>query len=167
MTQVVCDWPGHQQQQPAATKTSPHAEDAYEGYVGAGRRMGDTDRTGLTHGVKIGGVLKGYIVANTFDDGTLREVFLHGFGSLGSTLDGWTQSFAIMLSVSLQFGSELPMLARKFAHMRFEPNGDTDNPDLPWCASVPHYIFSWLVLHFGDDQLKADMLRINVEMQNT
>lgn len=144
-------------------EVQPYAEDAYEGQVGAGRTVMPKDREGLTHKVDIGG-MEGYIVANSLPDGELGEVFLHGFGQAGSTLDGWTQTFAIMLSVGLQFGVELPMLARKFAHMRFEPNGDTDNEDIPWCASVPHYIFNWLAFEFGDEELKQELVAINKEM---
>lgn len=95
-----------------------------------------SDREGVTHLVKIGG-MNGYITANRQQDGTLGEIFIHGFGQLGSTNAGWVNSFAIMVSISLQYGVGLPMLALKFAHMKFEPNGETDNPEIPRCYSIP------------------------------
>lgn len=128
---------------------TPNAEDSMEGYVGPDRQRFDETREGITHRVQIGG-MDGYITANRFEDGRLGEIFIHGFGALGSTNAGWTNAFAIMVSISLQFGTELPMLARKFAHMRFEPNGETDNPKIPHCHSIPDYIFKWIASHEDD-----------------
>ena len=55
------------------------------------------ERVGLTKKVHINGIV-GYVTANTRPDGTLREVFVHGFGALGSTNQGWTDAFGVMLS---------------------------------------------------------------------
>ncbi len=120
-----------------------------EGYVGPDRRKFDETREGITHKVSIGG-LKGYITANRFEDGSLGEIFIHGFGMLGSTNAAWADAFAVMVSISLQYGAELPMLARKFAHMKFEPHGETDNPKIPHCRSIPDYVFKWIASHEDD-----------------
>lgn len=153
------------------SEVQPHAEDAMEGEVGPGRKVMPKNREGFIHKVEIttpnGNRVDGYIIANPFEDGELGEVFLQGFGQGGSTLDGWTQAFAIMLSISLQFGAELPMLSRKFAHMKFEPFGTTDNPDIPRCQSVPDYIFRYLGYRFGDDKLKAELRKIDEEMSGS
>lgn len=125
------------------------AEDTMEGEVGPGRRKMPDDRDGITHHVTIGG-MKGYITANPQENGEVGEIFIHGFGQLGSTNAGWTNAFAIMVSIALQFGTELPMLARKFAHMKFEPNGETDNPEIPHCHSIPDYIFKWIAKRRND-----------------
>jgi ribonucleoside-diphosphate reductase alpha chain len=143
--------------------TEPHAEDTMEGEVGPDRKLLPTDREGITHKVEIGN-FTGYLTANRQADGSLGELFIHGFGSTGSTMEGMINAFAIMASIGFQFGAELPMLARKFAHMRFEPNGETDNPHIPYCHSIPDYIFRWLAFHFGDKSLKKELALIDLEM---
>lgn len=142
---------------------SSNAEDTMEGYVGPGRHKMPTDRKGISHKVQISG-MEGYITANPNDDGTLGEIFIHGFGQLGSTNAGWTNAFAIMVSIALQYGTELPMLARKFAHMKFEPYGETDNPEIPHCQSIPDYIFKWVALHYGTDELREELKKIDEEL---
>lgn len=142
---------------------SGNAEDSMEGYVGPDRKVMPKDREGLTHKVDIGGFV-GYITANRQDDGSLGELFIHGFGQQGSTMQGMIDAFAIMTSIGFQYGAELPMLARKFAHMNFEPNGQTDNPQIPYCHSIPDYIFRWLAHNFGDRDLKRELAMIDLEM---
>lgn len=145
-------------------QTSSHAEDSMEGEVGPNRQVLPGDREGLTHKVIIEG-FEGYITANKQEDGSLGELFIHGFGQEGSTMIGMLNAYAIMVSIGFQFGAELPMLARKFAHMNFPPHGDTDNEEIPWCASIPDYIFRWLAQHFGDEALKEELATIDKEMR--
>jgi ribonucleoside-diphosphate reductase alpha chain len=121
------------------------------------RRRMPMERRSLTHKVMISGQ-EGYITAGMYEDGTLGELFIAGFGKEGSTQVGWINSWAIAVSHALQYGSSLRSLARKYHLMTFEPNGKTDNPELPTCRSVPDYVFKWLVLHFGDDDLKKEIL---------
>lgn len=136
-----------------------------EGAVGEQRERMADERVGITHKFTVysetGGEFSGFIIANRKDDGRLGEVFLHDFGKQGSTLDGWVQTAAILFSIALQYGAEFPMLARKLAHTKFEPFGATDNVQIPYCRSVPDYIMRWLVLHFGTDELRAEMDRIH------
>lgn len=153
-----------------APPATEHAEDRYEGEVGEGRRKMPTDRAGTTHKIEItdatdGTRYEGYVVANTHDDGTLGEVFIHGFGKEGSTLLGWTQVAALLFSIALQYQAEFPMLARKLAHMKFPPYGRTSNPRIPWCSSVPDYIVRWLALQFGTAELNAELAQIAKEVQ--
>lgn len=148
---------------------TPNAEDEFEGEVGPQRRRMPVERQGLTHKVEIqdtatGRWQEGYITANVNEDGELGEVFLAGFGKAGSTLEGWTQVAAVLFSIAIQYGAELPMLARKLAHMNFPPNGPTNNPEIPHCRSVPDYVLHWLALRFGDDDLRADLVRIDKEL---
>jgi ribonucleoside-diphosphate reductase alpha chain len=121
-------------------------------------------REGKTHKVHIAGQA-GYITMNRNEDETLREVFIHGFGKIGSVTQGWTDSFAIMLSLWLQEGHGFDNLAKRFAYLRFEPNGETDNPKIPTCHSIPHYILRLLALEFGDDELNAELDAIDEEMR--
>lgn len=121
------------------------------------RRRMPVERRSLTHKVTIAGQ-EGYITAGLYDDGSLGEIFIAGFGKEGSTQLGWINSWAIAVSHALQYGSSLRSLARKYHLMRFEPHGRTDNPAIPHCLSVPDYVFRWLVYHFGDDELKKEIL---------
>lgn len=110
------------------------------------------DRHGLTHRVTIGG-MTGHLTANVDEHGELVEVFIHGFGAVGSTNRGWTDSFGIMLSLGIRHGSlSVERLRDRFKTIRFEPNGYTDNPEIPTCASIPDYIFQWLLLNFSIKQ---------------
>jgi ribonucleoside-diphosphate reductase alpha chain len=142
---------------------TPTAEDAMEGYVGPARRRLPDTREGMVQSVTIGG-MQGYITANRHEDGTLGEVFIHGFGQLGSTNTGWVNSFSIMLSIAIQYGAEMPMLARKFAHVKFEPYGETDDPDIPYCRSIPDYTLRYLARKFGDEDLQHELAEIDARL---
>lgn len=124
----------------------------------------EEDRIGITHDVKIAGV-KGYITANYSEEGGLYEVFVHGFGKLGSTTNGWTDSFCILMSLGLQKGMGLNTFAPRLSRMRFEPYGETDNPHVPYCYSIPDYVCRWLAYHFGSMNLKKELAEIHAKMK--
>src|SRR5205814_1155180 len=84
----------------------------------------------ITHKFSIGGH-EGYITAGMYEDGTVGEIFLTDIGKEGSTLRGMMNSFATAISISLQYGVPLETLVRKFSYMRFEPEGMTNNPEIP------------------------------------
>src|SRR2546422_9982376 len=62
----------------------------------------------------------------------------------GSTISGLMDAFDTSVSMALQYGVPLRVLAEKFSHMRFEPSGFTNNRDIPIAKSVLDYIFRWL-----------------------
>ena len=90
------------------------------------RRRMPTERRSLTHKFRVDGH-EGYLTAGLYDDGTVGELFITDFGKEGSTLRGVFSAWATTLSISLQHGVPLESLVRKFAYMRFEPHGQTDN----------------------------------------
>src|SRR3712207_3455140 len=59
-------------------------------------------------------------------------------------------SFATAISIALQYGVPLETLVRKFSYMRFEPEGITQNPEIPFAKSMPDYIMRWLASRFLD-----------------
>lgn len=129
------------------------------------------DREGRTVKLEVrdridGQLQEGYITANIDDKGDFKELFLQGFGKDGSTLYGWTQTVAILFSLGLQAGMDLEDVALKLAHQSFPPNGTTNDPDIPWCASVPDYIVRKLALWFGSDELNAKLRQIYREMES-
>ncbi len=66
----------------------------------------------------------------------------------GSTVSGLMDSFATVVSMSLQYGVPLKSLVDKCAHTRFEPQGFTGNPEIPIAKSVMDYVFRWLGSRF-------------------
>jgi len=97
---------------------------------------------------------KGYITIGTYDDGTLGEMFIR-IDKIGSLINGLLDAVAITVSIGLQYGIPLEVFVRKFAHMRFYPDGPTDNPDIPFTKSLPDYIFRWLAIKFLDKDTVA------------
>jgi ribonucleoside-diphosphate reductase alpha chain len=66
----------------------------------------------------------------------------------GSTLAGIMDAFSISLSLGLQHGVPLATFVRKFANMKFEPAGITDDPELRIATSLIDYISRRLALDF-------------------
>ncbi|MEA2169471.1 MAG: ribonucleoside-diphosphate reductase alpha chain, partial [Solirubrobacteraceae bacterium] len=127
--------------------------------VGPARRRMPRERQSLTHKFSLGGH-EGYITAGMYEDGTVGEIFLTDIGKEGSTLRGMMNSFATAISISLQYGVPLETLVQKFAYMRFEPEGITTNPEIPFAKSLPDYIMRWLASRFmdTDDQEELGIL---------
>jgi ribonucleoside-diphosphate reductase alpha chain len=120
------------------------------------RRRMPRERHSITHKFSIGGH-EGYITAGMYDDGTVGEIFLTDIGKEGSTLRGMMNSFATAISISLQYGVPLETLVRKFSYMRFEPEGMTSNPEIPFAKSMPDYIMRWLASRFMDVDLQEEL----------
>jgi ribonucleoside-diphosphate reductase alpha chain len=116
------------------------------------RRKLPDERRSITHKFDIQGH-EGYITVSMFDDGTPGEIFVK-MAKEGSTLSGMMDSFAIMVSLALQYGVPLPALVGKFSHVRFEPSGYTSNPEIPIAKSIVDYIFRWLASKFYSDEDK-------------
>jgi ribonucleoside-diphosphate reductase alpha chain len=114
------------------------------------------ERRALTHKFSIGGH-EGYLTVGMYDDGQPGELFIT-MAKEGSTVSGMMDSFATAISLSLQYGVPLKVLADKFTHTRFEPSGFTNNPDLPIAKSITDYIFRWLSLKFLPQEGQTESL---------
>jgi ribonucleoside-diphosphate reductase alpha chain len=112
----------------------------------ARRRHLPSERKALTHKFQIS-VHKGFITVGLYDDGTPGEIFIT-MNKEGSTLSGLLDSFAVAVSVGLQYGVPLKTLVNKFAYVRYEPSGFTSNPNIRMAKSITDYIFRWLALKF-------------------
>jgi ribonucleoside-diphosphate reductase alpha chain len=117
------------------------------------------ERMSVTHKFNIGGH-EGYITVGLYPNGEPGELFIK-MAKEGSTVSGLMDSFALAVSIALQHGVSLKLLCEKFAHMRFEPSGWSNNADIGFAKSVVDYIFRWLELRFltGQQQLLFDNLR--------
>jgi ribonucleoside-diphosphate reductase alpha chain len=124
--------------------------------VGPKRRRMPRERQSITHKFSIGGH-EGYITAGMYEDRTVGEIFLTDIGKEGSTLRGMMNAFATAISLSLQYGVPLETLVRKFSYMRFEPEGMTSNPEIPFSKSMPDYIMRWLASRFLDVDLQEEL----------
>ena len=113
------------------------------------RRRMPKERQSITHKFSIGGH-EGYITAGMYEDGSVGEIFLTDIGKEGSTLRGMMNAFATSISIALQYGVPLETLVRKFSYMRFDPEGATGNPEIPFAKSMPDYIMRWLASRFLD-----------------
>jgi ribonucleoside-diphosphate reductase alpha chain len=114
------------------------------------------ERRSITHKFSIGGH-EGYITAGMYEDGSVGEIFLTDIGKEGSTLRGMMNAFATAISISLQYGVPLETLVQKFSYMRFEPEGMTGNPEIPFAKSMPDYIMRWLASRFLDVELQEEL----------
>ncbi|MGO9247801.1 MAG: vitamin B12-dependent ribonucleotide reductase, partial [Solirubrobacteraceae bacterium] len=66
-------------------------------------------------------------------------------------------AFATAISIALQYGVPLETLVRKFSYMRFEPEGITQNPEIPFAKSMPDYIMRFLASRFLDPDVQEDL----------
>ncbi|MDX6604536.1 MAG: ribonucleoside-diphosphate reductase alpha chain, partial [Solirubrobacterales bacterium] len=114
------------------------------------RRKMPRERESITHKFSIAGH-EGYITAGKYDDDTVGEIFLTDIGKEGSTMRGLMNAFATAISLGLQYGVPLEVFVRKFSYMRFEPEGMTGNPEIPFAKSLPDYIMRWLASRFIED----------------
>ena len=124
--------------------------------VGPQRKRMPRERQSITHKFSIGGH-EGYITAGMYEDGSVGEIFLTDIGKEGSTLRGMMNSFATAISIALQYGVPLETLVRKFSYMRFEPEGITQNPEIPFAKSMPDYIMRWLGSRWLDADTQEDL----------
>ena len=118
------------------------------------RRLPDK-RPAVAHKFSISGH-EGYIHVGLYEDGSPGEVFLR-MNKEGSVISGLMDAVAILTSVALQYGVPLESLVNKFSHVRFEPSGFTQNPDIPMAKSIMDYVFRWLGTEFlAEESQKAD-----------
>jgi ribonucleoside-diphosphate reductase alpha chain len=133
--------------------------------AGPQRKRMPRERQSLTHKFSLGGH-EGYITAGMYEDGTVGEIFLTDIGKEGSTLRGMMNAFATAISISLQYGVPLETLVQKFSYMRFEPEGITNNPEIPFAKSMPDYIMRWLASRFLDADAQEELGILTPEVRS-
>ena len=136
---------GSKRTQPLSTSTDAQKEEGKEKARAARRKLPD-ERQSITHKFSIAGQ-EGYFIVGMFEDGQPGEIFIK-MSKEGSTISGLMDSFAVAISMALQYGVPLHVLVKKFSHTRFEPSGYTNNRDIPVAKSLMDYIFRWMELKF-------------------
>ncbi len=108
-------------------------------------------RSGFTQEARIAGQ-KVYIRTGEYEDGTLGEIFID-LAKEGAAFRSMMNSFAIAVSLGLQYGVPLKEYIDVFTFTRFEPQGQVDHPNIKMCTSVVDYIFRVLALEYlGQDE---------------
>ena len=110
------------------------------------RRKLPDERRAITHKFAVG-AHEGYLTVGLYDDDPPGEIFIT-MAKEGSTVSGLMDSFATAVSLALQYGVPLKVLCDKFSHMRFEPSGWTNNPEVRYAKSIMDYIFRWMAYKF-------------------
>ncbi|RMG96315.1 MAG: vitamin B12-dependent ribonucleotide reductase [Deltaproteobacteria bacterium] len=158
-------------QQPALVATTDTrvvqkvAERVVYRYLARRRRMPDR-RGGYTQKAVIGGH-KVYIHTGEYEDGSLGEIFID-MHKEGAAFRSLMNSFAIAVSLGLQYGVPLEEFVDAFTFTRFEPNGPVaGHKYIKMCTSIVDYIFRELAVsylgrqdlaHVSPDDLAPDTM---------
>ncbi len=95
-------------------------------------------------------------LSGIYDDGSPGDIFVD-IAKEGTTLAGLMNSFMISVSLGLQYGVPLEVYVSKFAHMRFEPSGTTNDADIRVAKSLVDYIFRWMGKKFLDADTQQEL----------
>ena len=114
--------------------------------VGAVRERLPRRRVSTTFSFRVADC-EGYVTVGEYEDGRPGEVFIK-VSKQGSTLAGVMVAFSIAVSLGLQHGVPLSTYVRKYANLKFEPSGMTDDPELRIATSLVDYIFRRLALDY-------------------
>ena len=90
---------------------------------------------------------EGYVTVGEYEDGRPGEVFIK-VSKQGSTLAGIMDAFSIAISLGLQHQVPLTTFVSKYANMKFEPAGITDDSELRIASSLVDYIFRRMALDY-------------------
>ena len=106
-------------------------------------------RKGYTQKASVGGH-KVYLRTGEYVDGQLGEIFID-MHKEGAAFRSLMNSFAIAVSIGLQYGVPLEEFVEAFAYTRFEPSGPVQGNDtVKMASSVLDYIFRELAISYLD-----------------
>ncbi|MCB1173770.1 MAG: vitamin B12-dependent ribonucleotide reductase [Leptospiraceae bacterium] len=142
------------------------AEKVVYRYVAQRKRLPDR-RAGYTQKASVGGH-KIYLRTGDYDNGDLGEIFLD-MHKEGAAFRSLMNSFAIAVSLGLQYGVPLDEFVDAFCFTRFEPNGMVmGNPHIKMSTSIIDYVFRELAITYlgrydlaqvQPEDLRADSVR--------
>jgi ribonucleoside-diphosphate reductase alpha chain len=107
---------------------------------------------------------EGYIHVGLYDDGSPGDIFVD-IAKDGTTMAGLMNSLMIAVSMGLQYGVPPEVYVSKLSHLRFEPSGMTNDPDIRVAKSIVDYIFRWFGKRFltAEQQEEAGILSPEVK----
>lgn len=105
--------------------------------------------------------LDGYFTVGEYEDGKPGELFIN-VSKQGSTLRGLMDSFAISVSLGLQYGVPLKHYAKILRGTSFAPAGLTDDPEIRTASSITDYILRRLAMDYlsFDDRLELGLANL-------
>jgi ribonucleoside-diphosphate reductase alpha chain len=111
------------------------------------RRKLPSRRKGYTQKAVVGGH-KLYLRTGEYEDGTLGEIFVD-MHKEGAAFRSLMNSFAIAISIGLQYGVPLEEFVEAFSYTRFDPSGVVQGNDtIKMATSVLDYIFRELAISY-------------------
>lgn len=119
------------------------------------RKQLPAKRRGYTFKAKVGGQPL-FVRTGEYGDGTLGEVFVD-MAKEGATMRSLMNSFAIAVSIGLQYGVPLDEFVDKFTFTRFEPSGIVEHPNIKSATSVLDFIFRLLAYEYLD---RTDLVHV-------
>ena len=119
------------------------------------RKALSAKRRGYTFKAKVGGQAL-FLRTGEYNDGTLGEIFID-MAKEGATMRSLLNSFAVAISVGLQYGVPLEEYVDKFTFTRFEPSGVVEHPNIKQATSVLDYIFRLLAYEYLD---RVDLVHV-------
>lgn len=119
------------------------------------RKQLPAKRRGYTIKAKVGGQPL-FVRTGEYGDGTLGEIFLD-MAKEGATMRSLMNSFAIAVSVGLQYGVPLEEFVDKFTFTRFEPAGIVEHPNIKSATSVLDFVFRLLAYEYLD---RTDLVHV-------
>lgn len=124
------------------------AKEAVKNYMGQRRQLPQR-RRGYTQKVRIGGHSV-YLRTGEYEDGSLGEIFLD-LNKEGTLLRSVMNSFAISVSLGLQYGVPLSEFIDVFTFSKFEPNGFVQGHDyIKRSTSIVDFLFRDLGINYAD-----------------
>lgn len=138
--------------QAMATKAQFVAEKVIEKVVekvihASQRRKLPARRDGYTQKASVGGH-KIYLRTGNYEDGTLGEIFID-MHKEGAAFRSLMHSFAMSISIGLQYGVPLEEYVEAFTFTRFEPSGLVEGNDaIKMATSLLDYIFRELAVRY-------------------
>ncbi len=119
------------------------------------RKQLPAKRRGYTFKAKVGGQPL-FVRTGEYDDGTPGEIFLD-MAKEGATMRSLMNSFAIAVSVGLQYGVPMEEFVDKFTFTRFEPSGVVEHPNIKSATSVLDFVFRLLAYEYLD---RTDLVHV-------
>jgi ribonucleoside-diphosphate reductase alpha chain len=136
--------------------------------TGPARRKLPKVRTSRTYKFQVAD-LDGYFTVSEYPDGKPGELFIN-VSKQGSTLSGLLDSFAISVSLGLQYGVPLKHYAKLLRGTSFAPYGITDDQEIRTASSITDYIMRRLSMDYlsYDDRLELGMANLeDIDLNQT
>lgn len=140
------------------SQSNPPGPQAQDAKMVATRQSLPPTRESLTHKFAIARH-EGYLTIGLYADGRPGEIFIK-MAKEGSTISGMAQAFCRAFSLAIQHGLTINEAVKRFKGMRFEPMGETNNPEIPEAQSIVDYVARYLEIHFAEGKVTDGPRRI-------